>query len=859
MKRPLLSLVLIAILCIAVMMPAADAATIGRLARSTGGTLGVDSSPQGAAVFIDGTRAGTTPLTGYSVSAGTHTVLLTLAGYQDYTSSVDVGNGQDITVAYRMISARAVTTTTPVRAAVSLSGQQLVKITTQPGARYPVNNAPWITGTLSTSTLHCPDPDYTVTFSGGTGNIPAGDLVTLKIFDHPDNVNKTLPATGIVIGTAPITGDGSWKLVWNGIVPGNDMFSGQEYVVQAIPPNGQYTKMGFTYQCADEQSSIGGTVSSSTVTCTKPGNTVVFKGWGKNLATGTTVTYTIFNVPPGTAQDLPASGVVIGTTQVQADDRWTFTWKGGVPGYSLTPGKSYLVKASLSPSLSFNHGIQYQCPPGSQWIMGTATSPSLTCKDPSKIVGFLGSSGNISGGTPLTVAIRDYPGASPKELPDAGVYLGTTMIESDGLWRYNWTGAVPGYTLTYGKSYMIIVKHTDTDFLKIGVEYLCQPGDVPAAVLQPGAVSGLQQIPADQYTAPDEGGSGKAYAGSAAIGGDGVAVSPYLNPQPEPPSPLDGFFEFINGLFGGKTPAKPPVVVNIDGPTIPPGGDIPLTYYTVAPEIRGGATVYIGEQNLDLTKALNGAAGTPLDGVPPITTIGVWQSSLTSDQMKKTPPIKSVNLGSQYFSFTIDPATFVGYTGTSYDWLPVDPQTGGAYMNTMAGPLIHVTDPQLSLAVTNAATGTSVDGTSVPAGSRLRFSIPRNIGLITISTPSMPSYSMRSPITNTADDGFLDIVVTDPDGKILQDLDVITDSTPGTFSLRRVCWDNAAVANCNLGTGTTAWNTGAKDGNGNAKYKPGVYTVQVISKLNNMHNTYRNAGQLYTGHTASQKISFTLT
>jgi hypothetical protein len=852
MKKQELSLVFIVILCTAIMMPAADAATIGRLTKSTGGTLGVDSSPQGAAVFIDGARAGTTPLTGYAVSAGTHTILLTLAGYQDYTSNVEVGNGQDITVAYRMTSARAVTTTVPVRSAVSLSGQ-LLKITTQPGKSYPVNNAPWITGTLSTSTLHCPDPDYTVTFFGDTGNIPAGGFVTLKILDHPDNANKTLPATGVVIGTAPITGDGMWKLAWNGIVPGNGLISGQEYVVQAVPPNGEYTKMGFTYQCADEQPSIIATVSSSTITCTKPGNTVVFKGWGKNQATGTNVTYTIFNVPPGTAQDLPASGVKIGTTQVQADDNWTFTWNGGVPGYSLTPGKSYLVKASLSPALSFNHGIQYQCPPGSQWFMGTGMSPSITCKDPSKIVGFLGSGGNISDGTPLTVAIRDFPGALPKELPDEGVYLGTTNFENNGLWRYNWTGAVPGYTLTYGKSYMVIVSLTETNFLKIGIQYLCQPNDVPAAVLQPGAASGLQQIPAVQYAGPGEGGSGKAYAGSAAIGGDGVAVSPHLNPQPEPPSPISGFFEFINGLFGGKTPATSPATVNITGPTLPPGGTIPLTSYTVAPEIRGGATVYIGEQNLDLTKALNGAAGTSLDEVPPITTIGVWQSGLTMDQMKKTHPIKSVNLGSGYSSFTIDPATFVGYTGTASNWYPVDPQTGGAYMNTMAAPLIHVTDPQLSLAVTNAVTGNSVDGTSVPAGSQLRFSITRNIGVK--STPA----SLRSPLTNTADDGFLDVVVTDPDGKILQDLDITTDGTPGIFSLRRVCWDKAAVAPCTLGMATTSWNTGAKDSNGNAKYKPGIYTVQIISKLNNMHNTYRNAGQLYTGHTASQKISFTLT
>ena len=39
---------------------------------------------------------------------------------------------------------------------------------------------------------------------------------------------------------------------------------------------------------------------------------------------------------------------------------------------------------------------------------------------------------------------------------------------------------------------------------------------------------------------------------------------------------------------------------------------------------------------------------------------------------------------------------------------------------------------------------------------------------------------------------------------------------------------------------------------------PGTYTIHVVSKLNNMHNNYKNGGQLYVGKTVSEKVTFTL-
>jgi len=59
------------------------------------GSISVTSIPSGAAIYLDGSSTGrTTSSTLTSVTAGTHTVRLTLSGYNDYSTSVTVTSGQ---------------------------------------------------------------------------------------------------------------------------------------------------------------------------------------------------------------------------------------------------------------------------------------------------------------------------------------------------------------------------------------------------------------------------------------------------------------------------------------------------------------------------------------------------------------------------------------------------------------------------------------------------------------------------------------------------------------------------------------------------------------------------------------------
>jgi len=312
---------------------------------------------------------------------------------------------------------------------------------------------------------------------------------------------------------------------------------------------------------------------------------------------------------------------------------------------------------------------------------------------------------------------------------------------------------------------------------------------------------------------------------------------------------VDSFLGLLGGLFGHPAP-KSPTIEKPTNQVYDPDLVRPVYSYQVATTIHPGATVYIGEENLNVTDAMIAIchthglsyAGGPI--VPGATRIG-WYAS--GSDPYSTAPARIIDLASgfRYRNLLISPADFVGYEG---NWYLLYTDASAAIGDH--GPLFIVRDPAISLSVTNAATGASVSGANVRAGDQLQFSIMKNIGVA--GTAAI----LREPLTNSVNDGFMDIVVTAPDGRTLSQLDVISGSATDVVSLSRPCWELPPDSTCNP---PYTWNTGATYGNGTAKYPAGTYTVQVISKLNNMHHNYLNTGALYEGKTASQRITFTLT
>lgn len=63
------------------------------------GTLSVDSTPQGATIFIDGIAKGTTPVTVPDFKVGTYTITIKMSGYEDMTEMLNIVAGQTTTFA----------------------------------------------------------------------------------------------------------------------------------------------------------------------------------------------------------------------------------------------------------------------------------------------------------------------------------------------------------------------------------------------------------------------------------------------------------------------------------------------------------------------------------------------------------------------------------------------------------------------------------------------------------------------------------------------------------------------------------------------------------------------------------------
>jgi len=71
-----------------------DVTLVASAPSPSGGSIAISSIPTGAAVYLDNVARGTTPTTLTGVTAATHTVKVSLAGYQDVTKTVTVVAGQ---------------------------------------------------------------------------------------------------------------------------------------------------------------------------------------------------------------------------------------------------------------------------------------------------------------------------------------------------------------------------------------------------------------------------------------------------------------------------------------------------------------------------------------------------------------------------------------------------------------------------------------------------------------------------------------------------------------------------------------------------------------------------------------------
>ena len=245
--------------------------------------------------------------------------------------------------------------------------------------------------------------------------------------------------------------------------------------------------------------------------------------------------------------------------------------------------------------------------------------------------------------------------------------------------------------------------------------------------------------------------------------------------------------------------------------------------------IKQGATVFIGEGNLDITNAVGGS-----------NTIGWWASPAT---VTSTAPIKTINLAGRLTSFTVAPADFVGYPGNWY-LLNLDGTTAQKATTGQPVAAFNVQDPALSLTVWDFNQNADVNGKWVMHGTPLGFQINTNM-VAAID-------SQYRPNVNAATDGYINIWFKGPSGVSSTSL-YNSGGTPIPLTNQFVnshpyYW----------GSSGNNWNTGALDQNGQYKYPSGTYTINAESRLNGMKDNYKNSGADYTGKTVSAAVTVTL-
>jgi PKD repeat protein len=92
---------------------------------ATAGTLTISSSPPGAIVFIDNVVKGITPLTLTDTAAGSHTLLLTKTGYEDYARSFMTEPSSPATIGATLARSIALPTTQPSPAYGSIAATSI--------------------------------------------------------------------------------------------------------------------------------------------------------------------------------------------------------------------------------------------------------------------------------------------------------------------------------------------------------------------------------------------------------------------------------------------------------------------------------------------------------------------------------------------------------------------------------------------------------------------------------------------------------------------------------------------------------------------------------------------------------------
>jgi hypothetical protein len=228
--------------------------------------------------------------------------------------------------------------------------------------------------------------------------------------------------------------------------------------------------------------------------------------------------------------------------------------------------------------------------------------------------------------------------------------------------------------------------------------------------------------------------------------------------------------------------------------------------------IASGAPVYIGESNLDISRALAGCH-----------TIAWWKNGTDTS----APPNKNITLvditslsdtaSQKLYHYAISPEIFANYTGK---WYCEDKKPSFV--------VFEVVEPSLDINVWDLDHNQDVSGKTIPSSTNITYRIDTNMG------PALKAV-YRPDINPT--DSFYTVSLTNPLGMAIGNLYT---GSAGNKNTLIVPFDNNPyiTASPYYGKGGKDWNHTARNKNAEPLYPLGTYTYTVNQNLNNMKDTY---------------------
>jgi len=162
------------------------------------GTISASSSPLGAPVHLDEVYKGTTPLTISNVPVGSHTVKVTLSGYEDWSGSITVSAGVTASISPTLtpLTGTISVTTSPVIGAIYIDGKYVG--TGQVSREYPLGTYGATFGPVSG--YHTPKAQTVTVEVGETLNI-VGEYIQLSPAKLEASVSQTISGVSPAIYT----------------------------------------------------------------------------------------------------------------------------------------------------------------------------------------------------------------------------------------------------------------------------------------------------------------------------------------------------------------------------------------------------------------------------------------------------------------------------------------------------------------------------------------------------------------------------------------------------------------------------------------------------------------------------------